>query len=295
MASISEEESPNYAVFRDCFSTTLLRAQAAGQGSGAGSRKQRRRARPARARKAAPAGRDDVQAARVRSPDPPSRPDADPDADPQQEAAEELAEFIDYLTSSIFDSLPEDLREADHRSWRESEALQAQFALPLTAESVAAVLDLAPPIPETLVTYGLVAADATADSPLPSSAEAFLAPVLTAYLGAVTTAPPATQATRTEACELCGRTWIPLSYHHLIPRFVHEKAIKRGWHRREDLQNVAWLCGACHRFVHHFRGHEDLARDYYTVERLLAEDEVRRFAAWAGRLRWKGGKVRSGR
>lgn len=290
MASIPEEESPspNYAVFRDCFSTTLLRAQAADQGSAGGSKK-RRRARPAaRARKGAAKAGD----APARGPDPPS-PDADADttaAGPQQDA-EELADFIDYLAGSIFDSLPEGLREADHRSWRESEALQAQFALPLTEESVSA-LDLAPPIPETLVTYGLVAADPTTDSPLPSSTEAFLAPILTAYLESVTTAPPATQATRTEACELCGRTWIPLSYHHLIPRFVHEKAVKRGWHRREDLQNVAWLCGACHRFVHHFRGHEDLARDYYTVERLLAEDEVRRFAAWAGRLRWKGGKVR---
>ncbi|KAJ6441241.1 HNH endonuclease [Purpureocillium lavendulum] len=278
MASMPEEDSPNYAVFRDCLSTTLLRAQATDQTAGS---KKRRRARPTRTGNGA--ARATQGRPQTLSPDPPS-------PDPQQDA-EELADFIDYLAGSIFDALPDGLREADYRSWRESEELQAQFALPLTRESLA-VLDLPPPIPETLVTYGLVAADATADSPLPPSPEAFLAPILTAYLESATTPPPATQATRTDACELCGRSWIPLSYHHLIPRFVHEKAVKRGWHRKEDLQNVAWLCGACHRFVHHFRGHEDLARDYYTVERLLAEDEVRRFAAWAGTLRWKGGKVR---
>ncbi|OTA82166.1 hypothetical protein M434DRAFT_379625 [Hypoxylon sp. CO27-5] len=104
------------------------------------------------------------------------------------------------------------------------------------------------------------------------------------------TAPPAPRSTMREAdgCEVCGRDWVPLSYHHLIPRFVHSKAVKRGWHRAEDLQNVAWLCGACHRFVHRFAGHEELARRYYTVELLMAEEQVRRWADWVGRLRWKG-------
>jgi hypothetical protein len=68
---------------------------------------------------------------------------------------------------------------------------------------------------------------------------------------------------------------------------VHDKVVRRGWHREDELQNVAWLCGACHRFVHRFRGHEELAREYFTVERLLQAEEVRAFAAWVGRVRWK--------
>lgn len=264
---MSLEESPNYALFRDCLSTTLLRPQApASPGS-----KRRRRAKAENAR------------ARARQ-----LPAAE--ADPQRDA-EELAEFIDYLAGSIFESLPEELRDLDYRSWRESERLKAQFALPLT-EASTSTLDVPPSIPETLVTYNLVSPDPTLDSPLPATTEAFLVPILTSYLESATVPPPATQSTRTEACEICERSWIPLSYHHLIPRFVHDKAVKRGWHRKEDLQNVAWLCGACHRFVHHFKTHEELARDYCTVELLLAEDEVKRFAAWAGRLRWKG-QIRS--
>jgi hypothetical protein len=68
---------------------------------------------------------------------------------------------------------------------------------------------------------------------------------------------------------------------------VHDKVVRRGWHRADELQNVAWLCGACHRFVHRFRGHEELAREYYTVERLLGAEEVRAFAGWVGGVRWK--------
>jgi hypothetical protein len=156
-------------------------------------------------------------------------------------------------------------------------------------------------------------------SNLPSPAE-FFAPIFTAYITTVTAPPPPPRSTKADAagCEICGRDWINLSYHRmsnlsalfllvippagdfsplgrkgiadhrplfccwtdLIPRMVHDKVVKRGWHREDELQNVAWLCGACHRFVHRFRGHEELAREYFTVERLLQAEEVRRFAGW---------------
>ena len=45
--------------------------------------------------------------------------------------------------------------------------------------------------------------------------------------------------------------------------------------------------GACHRFVHHFAKHEDLARYYYTVDMLLEQPKIQEFAKWVGRLRWK--------
>ncbi|KAK5995605.1 hypothetical protein PT974_04019 [Cladobotryum mycophilum] len=264
---MSDDESPNYALFRDCLSTTLLQPAAPD-------------AEPKRRRRAKAAGRKGSTAAAA----------PDPERD-----AEELADFIDYLADGIFDSLPVELQDLDYRSWRESDDLQTQFSLPLTLDSLSK-LNLPPTISETLITYNLISPDPSLPSPLlPSTPEAFLLPILTSYLTPLTTPPPATQSTRTSACEICERSWIPLSYHHLIPRFVHEKAVKRGWHRKEDLQNVAWLCGACHRFVHRFKNHEELAKNYYTVELLLEEEEVTRFAEWVGRLRWKGGKTRARR
>jgi hypothetical protein len=42
--------------------------------------------------------------------------------------------------------------------------------------------------------------------------------------------------------------------------------MKRGWHTEEKLNSVAWLCRACHSFVHRLVGNEELAKNYYTVE-----------------------------
>ncbi|KFA51102.1 hypothetical protein S40293_04791 [Stachybotrys chartarum IBT 40293] len=256
---MAEDENPNYALFRDCLSTTVIRCA-----SDAPRPKQRRR--------------------RTKNPPADRTTPAPSPRNPEQDA-EELAEFIDYLAAEIFESMPDALKDLDHRSWRESEDLQARFSLPLTPDSLSAI-NLVPSVTESLLAYGLISPDSP--SSLPTSPESFLVPILTAYIEPLIVPPPATTATRTDVCELCDRSWIPLTYHHLIPRFVHDKAVKRGWHRREDLQNVAWLCGACHRFVHQFKTHEELARDYYTVDLLLEEDEVRKFAAWVGKLRWKG-------
>lgn len=254
------DQDANYAVFRDCLSTALLRPDTA-------DTEPRRRRR-----------------AKTKSTTPELLPDTGRDA-------EELADFIDYLADEVFDALPIELQEIDHRTWRGSEKLQDQFSLPLTAASLQAI-NFPPSISETLITYDLVAPDPTLTSHLPSTAEAFLAPVVTSYLSTLTAPPAASRVTRASECEICERPWIPLSYHHLIPRMVHDKVVKRGWHSKEDLQNVAWLCGACHRFVHAFKNHEDLARDYYTVELLLEADEVQKWALWAGKLRWKGGNSR---
>ncbi|KAH8173913.1 HNH endonuclease [Sarocladium implicatum] len=281
-----DQDNPNFALFRDCLSATLLKP--APDSAPAASAPKQRRVR----RRAKSSAQDGAKLAKSATP---SNVGTGPGfAVDQQGDADELADFIDYLSSEIFDSLPHGLRELDHRSWRDDEALQAEYTLPLTTTSLAS-LNLPLDITDTLQTYSLISPDPTIDSPLPSCPEAFLIPILTPYIETLTTPPPASYMTRADACELCGRDWIPLSYHHLIPRFVHDKAVKRGWHKKEDLQNVAWLCGACHRFVHHWRSHEDLARDYYTVDLLLEEEEVRKFAAWAGKLRWKGGRSRSKR
>jgi 5-methylcytosine-specific restriction endonuclease McrA len=94
-------------------------------------------------------------------------------------------------------------------------------------------------------------------------------------------------ATRAAACELCARDWVPLTYHHLVPRSTHERALKRGWHAEWELNKVAWLCAACHRCVHRVASNEELAQEWHTVEALLEREDVRRFVDWVGRVRWK--------
>ncbi|KAI3319789.1 YisB protein [Xylariaceae sp. AK1471] len=197
---------------------------------------------------------------------------------------DDLADFTDYIATETFAYLPAELKTIDYHDFIASPSLQSRYVLPLTGADIATHLPLLDPsIGDSLTAYGITSEDT-------QGIDEFLAPVLTSFLTLLGTAPPPPSSTRddVDGCEICGRDWINLSYHHLIPRFVHAKAVKRGWHRECDLQNVAWLCGACHRFVHRFACHEDLARRFYTVELLLAEEEVKRWAQWVGRLRWKG-------
>ena len=250
----------NHDQFRDILSSALIekiRKPQKGRGN-----KQKRRGKPANIE------------TRVHS-----NGEADSEA-----VVEELSEFSDYIASIVFESLPPELQTITHRSWAESPRLQEEYTLPLTSndisEKITATLD--PEVSESLTTYGIL-------TPPAEDITTFLAPILTTYLATASATPPAPSSTRSRAteCETCGRDWVPLTYHHLVPRFVHAKALKRGWHREEDLQAAAWLCRACHSFVHRFAGHEELAREYYTVERLLAQEEIRSFAAWVGRVRWK--------
>ena len=50
---------------------------------------------------------------------------------------------------------------------------------------------------------------------------------------------------------------------------------------------MAWLCRACHSFVHRVAGNEELAREWDSVEKLAEREDVRAFVGWVGRVRWK--------
>ncbi|KAK4444959.1 hypothetical protein QBC34DRAFT_473309 [Podospora aff. communis PSN243] len=284
---ILDEEISNYETFRDTLSAVLI---------------QRLSQVPAKATKS-------KSSRRSRQKQHPRRPPAEPPTTPTPEAdtalpsdADDLSDFITYIATSIFTALPSPFRTLSHHTWSTTPSLQSAYSLPLTAETTTPLLNaLDPSIPDSLLVYSII--NSTSTTPLPAdispstpliSLPDLLAPILTTYLTTITAPPPPPASTKatTTACEICQRDWINLSYHHLIPRFVHAKVVKRGWHRADELQNVAWLCGACHQFVHRFANHEDLARKYYTVELLLAEEEVVRWAEWVGRLRWKGLGVR---
>ncbi|RYP52684.1 hypothetical protein DL768_002191 [Monosporascus sp. mg162] len=261
MAVIPQEQQKNFEIFRDCLSAVLI------------EKISHPKSQPKRRTKA---NTNNKAAQRA------SQPHFDDDT--SFNPAEDLAEFTDYIASEAFQYLPEELKTLDYYGYSKDADLQARYALPLTGDNVADLLPtLDPSISDSLTAYGIT-------HEAVQGINEFLAPVLTSLVNAISTPPPAPSSTKAQAegCEICGRDWVPLSYHHLIPRFVHAKAVKRGWHREEDLQNVAWLCGACHRFVHRFADHEELARRYYTVELLMQEEQVVKWADWVGRLRWKG-------
>ena len=162
-----------------------------------------------------------------------------------------------------------------------SASLSEAYTSPLSPSTVESLADTIPATTvDTLTAYSLIAPPAT-------DLQSFMSPIISSYVSAVTTAPPQWISTRTSACEICERDYIPLTYHHLIPRGVHAKVLKRGWHEKHVLNSVAWLCRACHSFIHRMACNEELARHWYTIERICERDDVRKWAQWVGGVRWK--------
>jgi hypothetical protein len=192
----------------------------------------------------------------------------------------ELADFSDYLAREIFDSLPEELQCLSHHSLQ-NEAMSEKWSLPLTLTMLEELVDhVSGDVVDSLTAYGLIV-------PPKSDAQSFLAPVLSGYISAMTTPPPKWAETRTSACEICEREWVPMTYHHLIPKQVHAKVLKRKWHEEHRLNSVAWLCRACHSFVHRMASNEELAREWYTVDLICQREDVQKWAQWVRRVRWK--------
>ena len=180
----------------------------------------------------------------------------------------DLDEFSLYLAEEAWSTLPLSLRLLTHSTDKVPEIEDL-------------VLDVPASLADSLVAYGIISLAHDSDIDAPHS---FLRHVLASYVPLAITPPPPWSSTRTSDCEICQRA-VPLTYHHLIPRSTHTRVLKRGWHAAEMLGSVAWLCRPCHTAVHSVASNEELAREYYTVERLMARPDIQRWATYAAKQR----------
>ncbi|TDL23483.1 hypothetical protein BD410DRAFT_162826 [Rickenella mellea] len=178
---------------------------------------------------------------------------------------DDLDDFTSYLCSVVWPSLPEYLRNLPHGETNPVEV----DTIDLDAVPVAFI--------DTLISYGM--AD-DRDSAIYS-----LRKVLEVYVDEACAPLPPWSSTRTNECEICERA-IPLTYHHLIPRSVHDKVLKRKWHPESMINSVAWLCRQCHSAVHGVASNEKLAREYYTVELLLGREDIQKWKKYAAKQRY---------
>lgn len=81
------------------------------------------------------------------------------------------------------------------------------------------------------------------------------------------------------ACAMCDRI-MPLTKHHLIPRTTHKYYLKKGF-TQEHLNTCVDICRPCHSAVHNLIDEKTLAKQYNTVEALLAHEGVQKFIAYA--------------
>ncbi|KAL1666959.1 hypothetical protein GGF50DRAFT_49706 [Schizophyllum commune] len=181
-------------------------------------------------------------------------------------ASDDLEDFASYLADETFPSLPLSLREATYET-RDSVPDVDELALDSTPASFA----------DTLISYGL-AED-------PEGALELLRKAIADYVSDACAPPPIWSATRAQECELCERR-VPLTYHHLVPRSTHAKALKKRWHPESILNSVAWLCRPCHTAVHHAASNEDLAQKYYTLDLLMGREDLQRWARYASKQRF---------
>jgi len=85
-------------------------------------------------------------------------------------------------------------------------------------------------------------------------------------------------------CELCGREE-ELQSHHLIPRSRNKskhnkKKNKSDMGRKEKLEQVAMLCGPCHKQLHTLIENSELARDYYELDFIRLHPGMAKFIDW---------------
>ncbi|KAL4933637.1 HNH endonuclease [Aspergillus undulatus] len=260
---MASQKSENYAVFRECVSSVIIARSNQHKPKKTPKRRSYRSSKTAKRK-------DNVDSEDNKS---------SATSSGEEENPEELADFIDFIATEIFTILPEPLQTLSYSAMQHSPALSETYSVPLSHNTLESLSNPLPSsISDTLQTYGY-----SPDLDPPS----LLSRVLNEYIPGVTKPPPVWATTRASACEICERDWIPLSYHHLIPRGVHEKVIKKGWHDEWMLNSVAWLCRACHSFVHRMAGNEELAREWFTIERILEREDVRDWAKWVGRVRWK--------
>ncbi|EGP83510.1 uncharacterized protein MYCGRDRAFT_88121 [Zymoseptoria tritici IPO323] len=265
--SSSSNESSNFDTFRDCISTSIISALAP-QGSGDSGKKTKKRVK----------GRKNE-----------IKPVANLKTREEEEEETgrlvgEVGEFVEYIAEEIFLALPTELRTLSYAAIQSDSKLSEKYSSSFSTTDVELLTDAMPPsIADSLTTYTLLSS--------PSHLPTFLAPPIQSYISTTTSPPPtytpSLLTSRPSSCEICSRDHLPLTYHHLIPRSVADKAVKRGWCEEWERGKVAWLCRACHSFVHGLCSNEELARSWGDVEALMGREDVRRWAGWVGRVRWK--------
>ena len=80
-------------------------------------------------------------------------------------------------------------------------------------------------------------------------------------------------------CQICERD-VTLTRHHLYPKEVHRRCLKRGVSEK-DIWNVVHICRMCHSTIHRFYSNDELSKMFYTLELLLEDNKIQKYRHWA--------------
>lgn len=83
-------------------------------------------------------------------------------------------------------------------------------------------------------------------------------------------------------CPLCGRE-VDLTFHHLIPKKLHRRPRFKKAYTREERNVGIDICRTCHDGIHAFYDEMTLAKNFSTLEKLLADEKLARHFQWVAR------------
>jgi hypothetical protein len=87
-------------------------------------------------------------------------------------------------------------------------------------------------------------------------------------------------------CPLCSRE-IPLVPHHLIPKAVQSENWFKNHFTPEQMEQHIMVCVDCHNAIHKFHESRELGQEVNTLEKILADEKIMKFAKFAAKQ--KGG------
>ncbi|MEM9776427.1 MAG: hypothetical protein AAF902_17755 [Chloroflexota bacterium] len=88
-----------------------------------------------------------------------------------------------------------------------------------------------------------------------------------------------------DTCALCGNQR-NITFHHLIPRKCHtNKWFKKNFDKVDMKTRGIYVCRPCHSFIHRQFTEKELGRSYNTLEKLMADEKIRTYVAWARKQR----------
>jgi hypothetical protein len=87
---------------------------------------------------------------------------------------------------------------------------------------------------------------------------------------------------RAKFCVMCERENVRLTRHHLYPRETHQAMQKKGIERAILNQTIP-VCGMCHGTIHRFFSNVELSAEYFTLDRLMSDERIFKYAAWASK------------
>ncbi|KAK9840340.1 hypothetical protein WJX74_007883 [Apatococcus lobatus] len=82
------------------------------------------------------------------------------------------------------------------------------------------------------------------------------------------------------SCEMCERL-MPLTVHHLYPREIQKKFLKRGLMTDAHRLQKASICRQCHNTIHRLYENEHLALNLNSIDKLLQEDDIQKWVIYA--------------